>query len=206
LSIKYGINKNYYGIKNNAQNSLIYKTKFENFFAKNKFDKNVNFIVFGIPFVSDIRYVFQIFLNNLNLQVAYIRHSTLAEFGCMGCRADCKINSVKSVITKVKENNKVGFRLTSLDQDHCGWWIGFSHFPLKWSEYERAYIWSDHEPEIEAWHKYSMGEFKIHKRAKTGQLTDVTYLIGNKWIDENTVFVTWDSMLGEYKIIKLSAN
>ncbi|MBU4387316.1 hypothetical protein KJ644_02460, partial [Candidatus Dependentiae bacterium] len=206
LSIKLGLYRNYYGIKNNSQNSLIYKTKFEKFFSKNKFDKNANFIVFGIPFVSDIRYVFQIFLKDLNLRVAYIRHSTLAEFGCMGCQADCKIIGVKSLVKQVKENNRIGFRLISLDEDHCGWWINFSNFPLKWSEKEKAYVWSNKEPELNVWHKYSMGDFKINRRSKLGHITDVTYLIDNKWIDENTVFITWDSWLGKYKTIRLYTN
>lgn len=206
FGIKSGIYNNLHAIKYNAQNSLIYKSKFETFFNKNKFNKDNNFIVFGSPFVSDIAYIFKIFLNNLDTRVAYIRQSSLAEYGCMGCRASCKIKNVKSEFKWVRENNKLGFRLISLDPKNCGWWIGFSSFPLKWSESERAYIWTDKEPEFNIWHKYSMGEFKIHKREKTGQLTDVTYLIDNKWLDKNTVFVSWDSVLGEFKVVKNAIN
>ncbi|KKP24444.1 MAG: hypothetical protein SZ59_C0002G0290 [candidate division TM6 bacterium GW2011_GWF2_28_16] len=199
--IKSGFYNNLSSIKNNAQNSILYKSKFEKFFNKNKFNKNNNFIIFGVPFVSDMQYIFQIFLKNLNTRVAHIRHSSLAESGCMGCRATCKTKNVKSEFKWIRENNKLGFRLTSLDPEHCGWWISFSHFPLKWSEQERAYIWTEKEPELDTWHKYSMGEFKIHKREKTGQLTDVTYLIDDKWVDKNTVFITWDSFTGEYIVI-----
>ncbi len=202
LSIKVGFYKNLSGIKNNAKNSLIYKSKFEKFFKENKFPEKTNFIVFGIPFVSDVQYIFQMFLKNLNTRVAHIRHSSLAKFGSMGCRGNCRIKDVKCKFTWVKENGNIGFRLTSLDPEHCGWWIGFSHFPLKWSENERAYVWMAKELELGVWHKYSMGEFKIHSRSELGHLTDVTYLIDDKWIDENTVFVSWDSWNGKYSVVK----
>lgn len=210
LSIWQGVYKTIGGIKNGAESSLIYKSKFEQFFKENKFNKSeetfnvdVNFIIFGVPFASDIKHVFQVFLNDLNLQVAHIRHSSLACRGSMGCRQDYKIKDVKSEIIPVKEDGKIGFRLVSLDEKHCGWWMSFSNFPLKWSAQERAYIWSDKLPEIDKWHDYSMGKFKIHKRLPTKQIIDVTFLIDDKWIDKNTVFVTWDTVTGRYIIINL---
>ena len=201
LSIRQGIYKSIGGIKNGAKNSLIYKSTFEQFFKENKFNKNVNFIIFGVPFASDLKQIFQVFLNDLDLQVAYMRHSSLACKGSMGCRQDYKIKDVQSKIIPVKENGCVGFRLVSLDENHCGWWMSFSHFPLRWSAQERAYVWSNKLLEIGEWHDYSMGKFKIHKRLLTKQITDVTFLIDNKWIDKNTVFVTWDTVNGKYVTI-----
>lgn len=206
LSIKQGIYKNIYGIKGNAKNSLIYKLKFEQFFKENKFNKDVNFIIFGVPFASDIKHVFQVFLNDLDLQVAHIRHSSLACRGSMGCRQDYKIKNVKSKIIPIKYNGKIGFRLVSLDKEHCGWWMSFSHFPLKWSVQERAYIWSDKLPEIGKWYDYSMGKFKIYKRLPTKQILDVIFLIDNEWVNKNTVFVTWDTEKGKYITIDLNTS
>lgn len=192
--------KNIKLIKSNCVNTLKYKEKFAQFFQENNFDKNANFIVVGSPFVSDIQNVFQAFLNNLDLKLANVRASSLAQKGSMGCGGDYRSKEVKSKIQKINQEGKVGFRLTSLDKDHCAWWMHFSHFPLKWSHEEKAYIWTKEEPQVGEWYDYSMGQFLIHEKYNDKYITDVTFLFDDKWIDKDTVFVYWDTLVGKYKV------
>ncbi len=201
-SVGFGIYKNVRSIIGSSKDGLVYKQKFSEFFNENSFDKNANFVVIGSPFVSDIQNVFQAFLNNLDLKLAFVRASTLAEKGSWGCRGDYRIKDVKSKIEKVKKDGKFGLRLISLDKKHCAWWMHFSHFPLKWSKEENAYIWTEKEPEVREWHDFSMGKFIIHERNIDSGITDVTYIFDDKWINKNTVFVTWDTVEGKYRILK----
>lgn len=203
LSIGQGAYKNLNGTKASAINTLLYREKFDRFFEEHQFAKNVNFILFGIPLLSDVNYIFQVYLNNFDLKVAHIIKSTLAEYGNYGCNLNYKIKNVKSKVVPVKIDGEVGFRLISLDEQHCGWWMNFSFFPLKWSAKERAYILTNKEIAVGKWYDYSMGKFKIHKQTPTKEITDVTFLIDDKWIDQNTVFVTWDTWLGKFKIVDL---
>ena len=196
-----GIQKNSSRVKNAAEESLVYKKKFANFFKKNKFNKDVNFIVVGSPFVSDIQNIFQVFLDDLKLRVAHVRASTLGQRGDMGCQGDYRIKGVKSQIERVNNNGKVGYRFISLEKEHCCWWMNFSFFPLKWSEEDRAYIWTDKFPEVGKWHDFSMGKFLINERIENKYITDIIFIFDDKWINENTVFVTWDTIEGKYKIL-----
>ena len=202
ISVVFGIYKNTNGLSGAAKSTLLYKSNYSTFFKENSFDKNVNFIVIGSPYVSDIHGVFQAFLNNLDLKVANVRVSTLAAKGVWGCQGDYKTKDVKSKIEKVKKDGKFGLRLISLDKKHCAWWMKFSSFPLKWSKDEKAYVWTDKEPEVGKWHDFSMGKFIIHERNEDYGITDVTYVFDDKWIDENTVFVTWDTVEGKYKVLE----
>jgi len=52
-----GVINNVSAVKSSAKDTLNYKRKFDVFFDKNSFDKNVNFVVVGVPFVSDIQKV-----------------------------------------------------------------------------------------------------------------------------------------------------
>jgi hypothetical protein len=191
-----GINKNFSGIKSICQETRRYRQKFADFFEKHKFDPDVNFIVMGSPFASDIQNVFQAFLSNLDLKLAFVRESCIAQRGTMGCNADYRTVGVRSKIERIGKN---GFRFISLDKDHCCWWMNYSHFPLKWSEGDRAYVWSADHPQVGKWYDFSMGKFIINDRVGQHFVTDVTFLIDDVWIDDKTVFVVWDSHLGRYE-------
>ena len=202
LSVFTEMDRNVRAIKHLVVNGQDYKVKFETFFKENSFEKNAKFIVLGSPFVSDIHNIFQMFLSDLDLKLACVRISTLAERGSMGCRGDYKSKGVRSKINPVVVDNKHGYRLISLDKNHCGWWMNLSHFPLRWSEKDRSYVWDDKIPEIGTWYDFSMGKFIINERLDDKYIIDVTFVFDDKWIDKNTVFVIWDTMDGQYKVLK----
>ncbi len=197
LYVYNGINKNYSGIRNICHETRKYRQKFADFFETHKFNPDANFIVMGSPFASDIQNVFQAFLNNLNLKLSFIRESCIAQRGTMGCNADYRTVGVPSRIERIGKN---GFRFISLDKDHCCWWMNYSHFPLKWSENDRAYVWSATPLQVGQWYDFSMGKFIINDRVGQHFVTDVTFLVDDKWIDDKTVFVTWDSLFGRYEV------
>ncbi|MBD3231375.1 hypothetical protein GF322_01800 [Candidatus Dependentiae bacterium] len=197
-----GMYKNIKAVPALINNFKGYQEKFVKFFTENNFAKKSNFIVLGSPFVSDIKNVFQMFLQDLDLKVACVRLSTLAEKGCMGCVNDYKIKGVKSRVKSVNIDNKRGFRLISEDESHCCWWMNLSHFPLRWNKKNRAYVWANNIPKIGKWYDFSMGKYMINKRLQDKYITDVIFLFDNEWIDENTIFVTWDTFQGKYKILE----
>ncbi|MCF7799651.1 hypothetical protein K9L05_00595 [Candidatus Babeliales bacterium] len=196
-----GIKNNFYCIKGVCRGTQEYRKTFVKFFENNKFDKDANFIIMAAPFLSDSQYIFQAFLDNLDLKVCCVLFATLAQRGVMGCNQDYRIQRVKYDIKPFKENNKLGFRLTSQDKEHCGFWMNFSLHPLKWSKEEKAYIWTKNLPEINEWYDFSMGQFKIHERLENKVVTDIAFIFDDGWIDENTVFVIWDAEKGEYKVL-----
>ncbi|MFA5075449.1 MAG: hypothetical protein WC436_05105, partial [Candidatus Babeliales bacterium] len=196
-----GIKKNFYSIQGVCRGTQEYRKTFVKFFENNKFDKNANFIIMATPFLSDSQYIFQAFLNNLDLKVCCELFATLAQRGVMGCNQDYRIQGVKYKIKPVKIRNKNGFRLTSKNKEHCGFWMNFSLHPLKWSKEQKSYIWTNNLPEINEWYDFSMGQFKIHERLDNKVVTDITFIFDDGWIDENTVFVIWDAQKGEYKVL-----
>lgn len=196
-----GINKNFSGIRHACKETQKYRQRFADFFDKHKFNSDANFIVIGSPFASDIQNVFQAFLDNLDIKLAFVREACIAQCGTMGCSGDYKIQGTSSVIERVFLNGKRGFRLISQDKDHCCWWMNYSHFPLKWSEQDCAYVWTDKPLQVGQWYDFSMGNFIINDRVGQHFVTDVTFLIDDKWIDDKTVFVVWDSMLGNYSVL-----
>jgi hypothetical protein len=199
-SIWTGFQKNIRGIKSAKESSLVEKEKYAKFFRENSFEKNVNFIVISEPFESDIQNIFQYFLNDLNIKLSCELMATLAQKGCMGCHGDYKIFGVRSEIKPVKIDGKFGLRLISLEKDKCAWWMDFSFHPMKWSCEEKAYVWTYKKPEVGIWHDFSMGKFLINERLENRYITDVIFVFDDEWIDENTVFVTWDTMNGKYKV------
>jgi hypothetical protein len=178
---------------------FIYKKRFDDFFAKHKFDKNVNFVLVDSPFVSDIQSIFQFYLNNLATQVAFDPFTSLAENGIMGCGKDYKIIGVKSEIIKIPD----GFRLISHDKQHCGWWLRHSNFPVAWSASERAYRWTSRQYVPNVWYECSVGKFMIHNMTDSDCVTDMSIIYDSQWINKNTVFVAWNTALGEYYIVNV---
>lgn len=196
-----GMCKNIQEIKNNCADSQIIKNRFTSFFEENKFESDANFVVMGSPFVSDIQNIFQMFLNNFNTKLALVRESTLASFGIMGCSGDYRIVGVPSKLEPIAYDGKRAFRFISLDKNQCCWWMNFSGFPLQWSQQDRAYVLSPEPIQVGKLYDFSMGKFIINAREGEHFVTDVTFVFDDGWIDEKTVFVLWDSMLGKYKAL-----
>jgi hypothetical protein len=202
MSLLHGVRKNVRGLQMTAHDTLVRKAKYEKFFGENSFDKHANFIVISSPFTSDIHSVFQYFLGDWNIKLSYVLFATLAHRGSMGCKGDYKILGVKNKIIPVQQDGKKGLRLISLDKDHCAWWMNFSYYPIKWSKDQQSYIWKESSYEVGRWYDFSMGKFIIHERIGKDYVTDITFLFDDKWINEYTVFVYWDTVEGKYKILK----
>ncbi|MCK4650892.1 hypothetical protein KAT08_01830 [Candidatus Babeliales bacterium] len=198
-----GIKKNHKGLNITAVSSIKRKEKYEKFFRENSFDNGKNFIVISSPFTSDIHSVFQYFLNNYSIKLSYVLFSTLANKGSMGCRGDYKVKGVESKIVSVKMDGKKGIRLISLNKQHCAWWMNFSDHPIKWSKKEKAYIWTDKKYMVDRWYDFSMGKFIINEMIGDKYVTDIIFIFDNIWVDENTVFVFWDTMEGKYKVLNI---
>jgi hypothetical protein len=202
ISLINGIQKNVRGLQMTAHDTLVRKAKYEKFFNAYSFHKDANFIVVSSPFTSDIHSVFQYFLSDWHIKLSYVLFATLANRGSMGCKGDYKILGVKNNIVSVQRDGKKGLRLTSLDKNHCAWWMNFSYYPIKWSKKQKSYIWKDTPYEIGQWYDFSMGKFFIHERIGKDYVTDITFLFDDRWIDEHTVFVYWDTVEGKYKVLQ----
>jgi len=70
--------------------------------------------------------------------------------------------------------------------------------------FERAYRWNKTLHQIDKWHPCSMGKFKIHERIGGKYITDVSFIFNKKWIDKNTVFISWDTLKGKYTTLDAS--
>ncbi len=196
-SIFNGIEKNVRGIAGTGASMLPLKKRYEQFFATYSFPKKANFIVFSSPFVSDIQNTFHYFLNDLTVKVSNELFSTLAQGGIFGCRGDYRIKGVRRDIVPIE----AGFRIKSQNKDHCACWMNYSHFPMWWSEKDKAYEWRQELYQVGVWYPCSMGKFKIHERLDNRYITDVSFVFDQKWIDEDTVFVTWDTIDGKYVVL-----
>ncbi|QQR49635.1 hypothetical protein IPF37_02220 [bacterium] len=42
----------------------------------------------------------------------------------------------------------------------------------------------------------------IHQRIDGRFITDISFIFDSKWLTPDTVFVVWDSLKGEYQILK----
>ena len=201
LSTFRGAKNNFNATQGMCKSTLAYRDRFVPFFAENSFSDNANFIILASPFVSDSQFVFQAFLNNLDLRLSCVLFATLAEKGTMGCRDDYKTIGVRYKAEKIYKDGKIGYHLTSLDKNDCGYWMNFSLRPLRWSREDKSYVWMDNLAVVGVWHDFSMGKFIINERLDNKVVTDITFVFDNKWIDDNTVFVTWDTVKGKYKVL-----
>jgi len=194
LSVGTGIYENVRMIKYAAHASTQLKDRYEPFFTENKFPKKSNFIVLSSPFVSDIQNIFQYFLDDLDVKVAYELFTTIAEKGSFSCFKDFRVKGVKSRVIPVEG----GFRFISLEPNRCAWWLNFSDHPLKWHEHEKAYRWTSEQYRAQRTYQCSLGQLYIAKIKEHKYVTDMTLTIDKKWYDENTIFVMWDTYLGKY--------
>jgi hypothetical protein len=176
-----------------------YQKRFTTFFAQNTFEPTANFVIISSPFVSDIQSVFQSCLHNLSTVVVFDLFTSLAERGTMGCTKDYRTSGVASHI----EPTPQGFRLISDDPDHCGWWLRFSDFPIAWSEKDRAYAWTDDPYRIDVWYACSIGKFIIHALADPDCMIEVEFVLDCRWVNDDTVFVAWNTQKGCYEVVEL---
>ncbi|MFH0898342.1 MAG: hypothetical protein V1855_02090 [bacterium] len=199
-SIYKGATSNVLNLHAAGSSNVLLKERYETFFKTHSFSPQVNFVLLGCPFGSDTQNIFQYFLNNFDIKLVEEPFSTLAERGTFSCSADYRSRGVKRIITPIPN----GYRITSLDKDHCACWMNLSHHPLQWVEHEKAYRWRHHLHELDIWHPCSIGTFKIHERINNKYVTDVSFVFDKKWIDKNTTFITWDTMQGTYTILDSS--
>ncbi len=174
------------------------KQRYEPFFLHNQLNPKSRYIFFSSPFVSDIQSIVQYFLHDLNVQVAFELFSSLAELGVFGCDRDYKVVGVSYQIVPIPG----GFRLVSDDPQHCAWWMQFSNHPLQWNARDFGYEWRAQPYQEGEWYQCSMGAFMIHQRIDGRFITDISFIFDSKWLTPDTVFVVWDSLKGEYQILK----
>lgn len=192
-----GLRSNMHELERFAHDRVEYKKRFDRFFARYKFRPDANFVLICSPYVSDIESIFQFYLNNYSTRLVFDPFSTVAESGVMGCNKDYRCLGVKSEIVRISG----GFRLISHDEQHCGWWLRHSSFNVAWCSKERAYRWTK-KPYIPGiWYECSIGRFMINKMADSDCVTDISFIYDSRWIDENTVFVAWDTQRGEYFVV-----
>ena len=187
-------------LRNSGYGNTRLKTRYEVFFNENSFDPQANFMLVSCPFGSDTQNIFQYFTKNFDLQLAEEPFGYLTEYGAFGCKGDYKIKEVKRSITPIED----GFRITSLDKKHCACSMRLSDHPLQWVESEKAYRWKKDPHEVGTWHRCSVGKFMIHERLEDEFITDISFVFDKKWINQDTVFVSWDAEKGKY--IKLDAS
>jgi|GEM_PF-1460310 len=198
FSLVFGLYSNLINLKRSSINMLESKGQFDKFFINNKFSHDTKrFIVFCVPFLSDIQNIFRFYLKRDNIEVVHELFSTFAQKGSFGCTSDCFIIGVKYNITPIKG----GYRLTSIDKNHCGWWLSFSDHPLKWVEEMRSYEWTPEKYKENVWYKCSSGDFMIHEFSPNSFITDVSFVFDKRWLSHDPVFVVWDTKQGEYKVI-----
>jgi hypothetical protein len=176
-----------------------YQQRFTTFFAQKPAEPDANFFVISSPFVSDIQSVFQACLHNLSTVVVFDLFTTLAQRGVMGCSSDYRTCGVASRVVPTPG----GFRLISQDPDHCGWWLRFSDFPIAWSERDRAYAWTAEPYRPGVWYACSIGKFMIHEMADADCMTDVEFVLDHRWVNDDTVFVAWNTQKGCYEVVEL---
>lgn len=177
-----------------------YNKRFEKFCISHTFDKKVNLILLGSPFVSDIQNIFQVGFKNLDMSVAFELFSTFAEKNSFGCKGDYQIRNVPSKFVKIPD----GFRFISGDKEHCAMWMQFSDHPIRFNPEHRSYEWTKDNYETNRWYQSSMGKFMIHELVDGKYITDISFIFDPVWINEHTVFVTWNTMTGEYRILEQS--
>jgi hypothetical protein len=115
----------------------------------------------------------------------------------MGCGKDYRVTNVKSEIVPIDD----GFRLISHDIDHCGWWLRFSHFPIKWVAQSRSYEWTSEQYRPGIWYPCSIGKFRIDHMVDNDCVSDITFVFDRRWTSGNTVFVVWDTSVGRYYVL-----
>lgn len=187
-------------LHNGAAVRAVYKQRFDQFFAQYTFKPQTRFVVFCSPFVSDIQSIFQTYLHDTSVQVAHEPMTTLAEQGTFSCNGPYRTHDVVSRLEPIER----GFRFVSDDPQHCAWWIHFSDHPLVWSEKDYAYIWTNNEYQEGIWYQCSLGKFKINQMLKGKYLTDVSFVFDQKWVDDQTVLVAWDTRLGRYIVLDVN--
>jgi len=191
-----GALKNYYGLKQTASQRVAYKQRFDDFLGRCQFDPATRFVVISSPFVPDIQSVFQSYCHSRDTQVVCDPFATLAEFGCMGCRKAYRTTAVASQVQAIPG----GFRLQSCDE-HCGWWLRFSEFPIAWSAKDGAYEWTSVPYQEGVWYDCSVGKFKINVLADADCASDISFVFDRRWIDEWTVFIAWNTQVGRYYVV-----
>jgi len=193
-----GVCTNSHDVHGAGQACFVKKQLFEDFFTRYTFSPNTRFVVVSTPFVSDIQSIFQSFTGNLKTEVIADPFATLAERGCMGCRKDYRIRHVASIVTPISG----GFRLTSLDKDHCGWWLRHSDHPIAWVPSQRSYEWTNEQYQPGRWYECSIGKFFIHEHVDNDCVSDMSFVFDDRWTGSDTVFVAWDTNRGRYEVIK----
>jgi len=197
LALVKGAYQNSYELHSVSRGAWEHNKRFENFFTSHTFGKKVKVILLGSPFVSDIQSIFQVGFHNLNMSVAFELFSTFAEKNSFGCTGDYQIRNVPSKFVKIPD----GFRFISGDKEHCALWMQFSDHPIRFNLQNRAYEWTKEKYEINRWYESSMGKFQIHELLDDKYITDISFIFDPVWIDENTVFVTWDTQQGKYCLL-----
>ncbi len=196
-SLATGIHNNITRMHAHASGMTIFEDRYAQFFAKHSFPKGTNFILLGSPFVSDIQNIFQYFMGDLTVSLAHELFATVAEQGYFGCRGDYHSSGVPSTIEEIPE----GFRFISHDEKHCAWWMHFSDHPMHWSKEDGAYRWASQPYEIGIWHDSPLGTFKINKIVDNLYVTDISFTIDKKWLNKNTVIISWDTQQGKYIVL-----
>lgn len=164
------------------------------FFTQNDLSCDRYFIVIGSPFVSDIESIFRYFLNDLSVTLVHEPFVTVAEHGSFGCNLDYRIKGVPSTVTPIHG----GYRITSHDPEHCGLWLRFSDKPIVWSEHDKAYRWTSENYQPDRWYQCSLGKFMIHAMVNHELVSDMSIIIDKKWLRDEMVVVSWDTMKGRY--------
>jgi len=196
----YGGYQNYCQIDKEGRLWVSGKKRFDDFFKRHNFDGKRRFVVLGSPFTSDIQSIFQAYLHNMCVTVVHEPFATFAQKGCMGCRQEYQVIGVSSKITTING----GFRFTSHDHEKCGWWLRFSDHPIQWSQANRCYQLTPQQYKQGKWYPCSIGKFKINSMISSDCVADIEFVIDKQWFDQDTVFVTWDSLNGSYKLLDAS--
>jgi hypothetical protein len=192
-----GMVSNRSAVRGVAASRWDYKKRFDDFFAQYSFNPAARFIIVSSPFESDIKNIFQAYLGRFDVEVVFDPFATLAQKGFMGCPGDYQTEGVRSEITPITG----GFRLKSLDPEHCGWWLRHSDYPIAWVPKNRSYEWTGEQYQTNRWYDCSVGKFKIDQMVSNDCVTDISFVYDAQWVDLNTVFVAWDTMVGRYYVI-----
>lgn len=193
-----GIITNRFTIYRETQERLLYKERFDKLFATITLPEHCSTVILlSSPFVSDIQSIFHYYTKNFSLKIAHEPFATLAEQGTFGCKEPFRCIGVRSRIEAIQG----GFRLISDDPIYCCWRMRLSDYPLAWSAQDHAYVWQQEAYRSHVWYPCSLGTFKIHQQLSNDCITDMSFIFDERWLGPGTVFISWDTVTGCYKLL-----
>jgi len=166
------------------------------FIATHNLPKNSHLIFLGTLGESDITEQFKVLANDFSSKIAHITINELCVCGKYGTSRNYRSNNTNYTVTPIP----MGFRFTSLDNEHCAWYCRL-YQPVRWVESDRSYTLTSTPFKSNQWYRFSLGKFFIHEITNEKHATDISIVFDKKWILPNTFFVTWDTIKDGYAVL-----